>query len=219
MTHLVLGKPDRDVLFTLIHFKEPATNSDLDAIAPKVEVEKAQRERLSEFGLISFTKVTRPRIQYRYELTDAGWAWVEEELAAAPPANADRTSRVDYPLHNRLAAFLQRNGLTLSALFVDGPSDLGDSEEAPAEDLAEAIASAYRANAVNKGDWVPLALLRIALKEHPRQALDEALESLFREGRIRLIAEVNRKALTAEDRDAAVHAGGEDKHLIRVASI
>lgn len=219
MTHLVLGKPDRDVLFTLIHFKEPATNNDLGTVAPGVEVEKKQRERLADLGLISFTKVTSPRLQYSYELTDPGWAWVEEELAAAAPAKADRTSRVDYPLHNKLARFLQQNGLTLSALFLEVPTESDESEDEPAEDLAGAIASAYRDNAVNEGDWVPLTLLRIALKNHPRQAVDDALESLFREGRIGLIAEVNRKAMTAEDRDAAVHAGGEDKHLIRAESM
>lgn len=214
MTHLVLSKPDRDVLFTLIHFKEPASNNDLSELAAGIKIEGEQRKRLESHGLISSTNETKPRLKFFYELTELGWAWVEEELAAEAPAKADRTSRVNYPLHNKFASFIQRSGTPLSALFVEEPIETPGDESA--EDISDAIVSAYRDNAAHEGDWVPLAELRSALGRYSRAEVDAALESQFREGAIRLIAEVNRKTLTQADRAAAVHAGGEDKHLIRV---
>lgn len=72
---------------------------------------------------------------------------------------------------------------------------------------------AYNAYATETG-WAPLAPIRDSV-DIVREQIDEILTRLFLTGEIRLIAEVNRKALTAEDRDAAIHAGGEDKHLIR----
>jgi hypothetical protein len=87
------------------------------------------------------------------------------------------------------------------------------------EDATENIKAAYglHDNLSQPGvDWIPLAKIRAELEGiNTREEQDAALTHLFLTGKFRLIAEVNRKALTQEDRDAAVHAGGEDKHLIR----
>lgn len=72
---------------------------------------------------------------------------------------------------------------------------------------------AYDAYATETG-WAPLAPVRDSV-DIVREQIDEILTNLFLAGEIGLIAEVNRKALTQEDRDAAVYAGGEDKHLVR----
>lgn len=72
---------------------------------------------------------------------------------------------------------------------------------------------AYNSYATETG-WAPLAPVRDSV-DIVREQIDEILVSLFRSGEIRLIAEVNRKALLQEDHDAAVYAGGEDKHLMR----
>lgn len=72
---------------------------------------------------------------------------------------------------------------------------------------------AYNAYACETG-WAPLAPVRDSV-DIVKEQIDEILVSLFRAGTIGLIAEVNRKALLQEDRDAAVYAGGEYKHLMR----
>jgi hypothetical protein len=83
-------------------------------------------------------------------------------------------------------------------------------------EVAETVKAAYYLVNAGPQDWVPLTALRAELDGVlTREEADAGLIHLFREGKFRLIAEVNRKALTPEDRAAAVHAGGEDKHLIR----
>jgi hypothetical protein len=87
------------------------------------------------------------------------------------------------------------------------------------EEAAENVKAAYglHDNPSHPGaDWIPLAVIRAELEGiNTREEQDAALTHLFLTGKYRLIAEVNRKALTAEDRNAAIHAGGEEKHLIR----
>lgn len=72
---------------------------------------------------------------------------------------------------------------------------------------------AYNAYVTETG-WAPLAPIRDSV-DIVREQIDEILTNLFLTGKIGLIAEVNRKAMLQEDHDAAVYAGGEDKHLIR----
>ena len=83
-------------------------------------------------------------------------------------------------------------------------------------EAAETVKAAYYLVNTDTQDWVPLTALRAELDGIlTREEADAGLVHLFRTGKFGLIAEVNRKSLTPEDRDAAVHAGGEDKHLIR----
>lgn len=87
------------------------------------------------------------------------------------------------------------------------------------QEVAENIKAAYTLHdnpSRPRLDWIPLAHIRAELEGiNTREEQDAVLTHLFRTSRIRLIAEVNRKALRQEDRDAAIYAGGEDKHLIR----
>lgn len=87
-------------------------------------------------------------------------------------------------------------------------SDYIDNDKAVAN-----LRRAYNAYACETG-WAPLAPVRDSV-DIVKEQIDEILVSLFRAGKIGLIAEVNRKALLQEDHDAAVYAGGEDKHLMR----
>jgi hypothetical protein len=86
-------------------------------------------------------------------------------------------------------------------------------------DAAETVKAAYYLTAdPNRDgwDWVPLTRLRAELEGTlTRGEVDAAIRHLFLNGQFQLIAEVNRKALTPADREAAIYAGGEDKHLIR----
>lgn len=64
--------------------------------------------------------------------------------------------------------------------------------------------------------WVPLTDLRAELGDTlTRAETDKALFELFIGRTIRLISEVNRKAIDAELQEGAAYIGGDYKHLIR----
>lgn len=70
-------------------------------------------------------------------------------------------------------------------------------------------------------EWMSLVTLRDQLDMSDdifpsRTAVDNELKRMFLEGEIQLIPEVNTKAITSEHEQAAVHVGGQDKHLVRV---
>lgn len=67
------------------------------------------------------------------------------------------------------------------------------------------------------GGWVSLTRLREHIPAIPRQTVDATLIELDRNSTdVYLVPESNQKALTADDRAAALHIGGEPYHLIAV---
>jgi hypothetical protein len=65
-------------------------------------------------------------------------------------------------------------------------------------------------------DWVSLRRLRAELSNmgHSRAAQDEHLRKMNRVPGFTLAPESNQKILTDEDRAAAIHLGGQDKHIV-----
>jgi hypothetical protein len=84
------------------------------------------------------------------------------------------------------------------------------------EDVQARILATYGNLVSRPGGWVGLALLRAALPDVPRHEFDRALLDLDLDPQVYLIPEVNQKALTSEDRAAALFVGGEEKHLLSV---
>ena len=82
--------------------------------------------------------------------------------------------------------------------------------------LTDRIRSAYNLLADRPGQWVSLVDIRLWLQDVPRADLDAALRELACTGQASLAPESNQKALTPEQRAAAVRLGGQDKHLIWV---
>jgi hypothetical protein len=64
--------------------------------------------------------------------------------------------------------------------------------------------------------WVGLAKIRPHLAGTKAEQ-DATLKGLFRSQELDIIPEDNRKALRAEDHEAAIEIGGEDKHAARLA--
>jgi hypothetical protein len=66
------------------------------------------------------------------------------------------------------------------------------------------------------GAWVNFTRLREELSDIPRDELDQTLFDMMSQDDVFLIPEANQKVLSEEDRAAAVHIGGEDRHLISI---
>ncbi|GII84571.1 hypothetical protein Ssi03_25610 [Sphaerisporangium siamense] len=84
--------------------------------------------------------------------------------------------------------------------------------------LQDRIRSAYTVAAdYERRVWVGLAEVRMFLQDVPRAEVDEALRLMNRLPEVSLLPESNQKLLTRADREAAVHFGGQDKHLLWIA--
>ncbi|WP_049796984.1 hypothetical protein [Actinosynnema mirum] len=81
--------------------------------------------------------------------------------------------------------------------------------------IENAVRDAYQKLSVKIQDWVPLRTLR-PLLPGSRDEQDAVLRGLLRTGQIHLAPDSNRKVLTDADHAAAIHIGGEDKHLMAI---
>lgn len=94
--------------------------------------------------------------------------------------------------------------------FASAPSGGGD--------IKAAIRSAYNSLASDRtSGWVSLTRLRQNLPaQYDRAEVDQALKEMSRSQEAVLSPDSNQKTLTATDRSAALHMGGEEKHLISI---
>ena len=81
--------------------------------------------------------------------------------------------------------------------------------------IDDAIISAYNALARGPGSPVGLSEIRARVSASPAQ-VNAALIRLLHSGRISLEPEPHRHRLTAASRAAAIHVGGEDRHLMLI---
>lgn len=83
-------------------------------------------------------------------------------------------------------------------------------------DIEKRIRAAYQRVTPGRGEWVMLSDIRPLLRDLPRVLVDRALVQMNRCPDVHLVPESNQKALTEEDRAAAVRFGEQDKHLIAI---
>ncbi len=83
---------------------------------------------------------------------------------------------------------------------------------------AQDIRDAYTQLADGPGRYVALAAVRDRLPHLDRPAVDEALLALLDDDTVRLEPEPFRFRITPAVRDAAIHVGGEDRHLLAIGS-
>jgi hypothetical protein len=158
------------------------------------------RVRLNEHGLVTSRRTGR---SFTHELTDKGWRWCTDELAAEVPPRAGSAAGALYAVLRGLGRYLDATGLALADVFAFASP-------------AERIRDAYAKLAAAPRDWVSLADLRPLLDDLSRDDVDAALVELSRADGVVLSAEPNRKALTADETAAAVRIGGEAKHLLAI---
>ncbi|TNC21780.1 hypothetical protein [Amycolatopsis alkalitolerans] len=198
-----LGIPEKSGLLALMMLVAEATNADIRARFGFTITRKV-RENLVAEGFVSAAVATGNA--YVYELTEQGWVRCREELAAGVPAGAQKGYRLLYGSLHCIDQHLKAAGLTMADFFLPPRKpEIGDQ-----------LRDAYRTLAPRPGAWVGLARLRDALPQVSRQQFDEAMLQLDLLPHVYLIPEANRKALTSADRKAAIHVGGEDKHLLSI---
>jgi hypothetical protein len=189
----------RAVLFALLSEARQVANPELKELIG-VSLDGAERRQLNDRKLVESVKLGRA---FAHELTDKGWRWCKEELAAAPGERAGSLERAHYLVFGVFARYLDAAGLSLA--------DIVD-----ANDTAVRIEGGYRSLAAGAGEFVRLRELRLRLPDISRADLDSALVALFTTQRINLIPQENQQALTDADRESALRVGGENKHLISI---
>lgn len=193
----------RAVLFALLGAARRVANPELEALIG-VRLDGAERRDLNDRKLVESTRAGRA---YAHELSDAGWRWCNQELAAAPGERAGSLERGHYLVFGLFARYLDAAGLSLADVVRP------DDDEA---DLSACIEAGYRSLATASGGFVGLRELRLQLPGRPRPEVDAALAAMFTAQQINLIPQSNQRALSDADREAALPIGGEYKHLISI---
>lgn len=159
------------------------------------------RDKLNKAGLLKTRKESR---RFVHEITEAGIAWCEKELAVVEaPARTGPLVRVVFEMLRRLVLDLRRRDVRLVELI------------RPA-DLESLIRKAYAELATKPRDWVRLAKLHTRLDGADKDDVDQVLVAMSRTGLVHLAPDSNRKALTDADHATAIRIGSENKHLLAI---
>jgi hypothetical protein len=201
----------RAVLFALLGEARQVANPELEQLIG-VRLDGADRRQLNTRKYVESTKVGRA---YVHELSDAGWRWCAQELAASPGERASSLERAHYKVFGLFARHLDAAGLTLADIAGPTP-DAPAGTAASAADLTAFIETGYRSLAATAGEFVSLRELRLRLADRTRPDVDAALTAMFTAQRVNLIPQSNQQALSDADREAALRVGGEYKHLISI---
>jgi hypothetical protein len=201
----------RAVLFALLGEARQVANPELEQLIG-VRLDGAERRNLNDRKLVESVKVGR---LFAHELTDKGWRWCNEELAAARGGRASSLERAHYLVFGLFARHLDAAGLSLADI-VRPDASASARNSADDADLAACIEAAYHSLAPGSGEFVSLRELRLRLPGRPRPDVDATLAALFTAQRVNLIPQSDQRALSDADRDAALRIGGEHKHLISI---
>lgn len=170
----------------------------------------ARREKLNRLRLVKSWIAGRG---YVHRLDDAGWDRFREPLnfdGARPRAFGAALASLLAAVHRDL----ERNDRSLAMAFA--PELAGLPPQPAGADLKVRIREAYQAMAPGPRGWVSLADIRRKLGDVGRHELDAALRELERAPDVNIVPESNQKALTDEDRRAAVTIGDQPKHFLAI---
>jgi hypothetical protein len=216
-----LSVKERAVLFALLGEARQVSNPELEALIG-FRLVGEDRRRLNDRKLVESIKVSRGA--FAHELSDAGWRWCAQDLAAGPAARGSSLERSHYLVFGVFARYLSASGLSLAEFITAAPRDnrdggahvAGRPRGRHAVDVTARVEAGYRELAPASGEFVKLRELRERLADIPRPDVDSALAVMFTSQRINLIPQENQQALSAADRESALRIGGENKHLISI---
>lgn len=178
------------------------------------KVASADRDGLKKAGLISAEKHGNKGVWI--EVSDRGWAWASENLAAPLPATA-QTGAILQAWLARLQTYMGANNVSLAEIIA--PRSTKEARKAVEHGARERIRTAYRALAggtFNKR--VLLRDLRVKLSDLSRETFDDAVLQMIREEGSSLVELDNRREITPADRAAAILIGGEPRHILWIRS-
>jgi hypothetical protein len=206
------------VLFALLSAARKLSNTELEALIG-VRLDGKGRRKLNDLKLVESEK---PGRVFVHELSDSGWRWCADELAAGPEGRATSLERAHYLVFGVFERYMSAARLSLAdVVSLDlkarpaGRHKRRDTAEGDG-DLTARVAAAYRALTPGQGEFIKLLELRERLADIPRPALDATLAAMFTARRVNLIPQSNQQALTTADRESALRVGGEHKHLISI---
>ena len=218
MHHDELSARERAVLFALLSAARKLSNEELEALIG-IRLAGKERRKLNELKLVESEK---PGRWFVHELSDAGWRWCADELAAGPegrPTSLERSLYLVLGVFERYMTAARLSLADVASLDLKarpaGRHKRRDTAEGEG-DLTVRVENAYRTLAPGRGEFIKLRDVRERLADIPRPALDAALAAMFTARRVNLIPQSNQQALTAADRDSALRIGGEHKHLISI---
>ncbi|WP_329047044.1 hypothetical protein OG738_33365 [Amycolatopsis sp. NBC_01488] len=190
-------------MLTLLALGRAIPNPELETLAGFTLTGK-ERRHLKDIGYITSEKVGRPFV---HELTASGWVWclkeLEEQTPPPPRAQSSLCSAL-YVFAGGIGESLERRDLRFADIF-----------PCPGGTIEDRIRIAYRELVTEPRGWVGLVDLRPKLGATTEE-VDAALKELSRAGKVHLVPEENRKALTDADHEAAIRIGGEDNHLLSI---
>jgi hypothetical protein len=164
------------------------------------------KDKLNNLELVRSRKVGRP---FFHQLGDAGWDRLQEPL----DFDGARPRAFGAALGSLLAAIrrdLEKNGRSLAMAFAP------EKVEPPAPDLTDRIRETYASIAGASRAWVGIRDIRHKLADVPRSDLDAALRRLEQAADVNIVPESNQKALSDDERAAAVIIGDQPKHLLAI---
>ena len=175
------------------------------------ELKKPSRDKLNRLNYVE-TRVDGGVMVHR--LGDAAWDRFRE------PLNFDgaRPRAFGVALGSLLAAVqrdLDRNNRSLAMAFAPELAEPAPRHKAEVE-LTERIREAYAAIAGAPRAWVSIADIRRKLSDLSRVNVDAALRRLEQAPDVNIVPESNQKALSEEDRRAAVIIGDQAKHFVAI---
>jgi hypothetical protein len=216
--HDELSARERAVLFALLSAARKLSNEELEALIG-IRLAGKERRKLNELKLVESEK---PGRWFVHELSDAGWRWCADELAAGPegrPTSLERSLYLVLGVFERYMTAARLSLADVASLDLKarpaGRHKRRDTAEGEG-DLTVRVENAYRTLAPGRGEFIKLRDMRERLADIPRPAFDATLAAMFTARRVNLIPQSNQQALTAADRDSALRIGGEHKHLISI---
>jgi hypothetical protein len=216
--HDELSARERAVLFALLSAARKLSNEELEALIG-IRLAGRERRKLNELKLVESEK---PGRWFVHELSDAGWRWCADELAAGPegrPTSLERSLYLVLGVFERYMTAARLSLADVASLDLKarpaGRHKRRDTAEGEG-DLTVRVENAYRTLAPGRGEFIKLRDVRERLADIPRPALDATLATMFTARRVNLIPQSDQQALTAADRDSALRIGGEHKHLISI---
>ncbi|GAB3144738.1 hypothetical protein GCM10027258_34090 [Amycolatopsis stemonae] len=223
-----LGHKQTAAMFTLMVLGREVPNPELKELVG-FSLTGKERTQLEDGGYITSKRVGRAFVN---ELTEGGWAWCEKEVGARtppPPRPQSTLCSALYVVLGRFDDFRRSRNLRLFDVFVSTsepatteptskPAIELPAETTPTGDLETRIRVAYRELVTEPRGWVGLVDLRPKLGA-PAAEVDAVLKKLSSAGKVHLVPEDNRKALTAADHKAAIRIGGEDNHLLSIEAL
>lgn len=238
MTDEKLTHTEKAVLLVLMAEAGEVANPDLKSRFG-LDLKAPSRKRLNDLKLIE-SRIERRR--FVHTLADQGWRRCARELGVETPARPGPLGGALYAVLAGLGRFLRRAELSLADVFepYEGPppaptgpagaaapgtggpagAAAGGSAAGSAggSDVEQRVRAAYRQLAAEPSAWVSLRQLRPLLDDLDRSVVDTVLTRMNRLPEVNLVPEANQKTLSRQDREAAVHIGDQDKHLLSIGA-